>query len=255
MRLATRTFLWSVVPFALLLIGSFWTVQTLVMSAVRDGLRATVRSTQSTIATMRDRTAQRDSRVLRVVAENPALKAGLQLLLSNADDPQARRTVEDQLTEIGGELGFDFLLVSHGDGHALAAILRQDGNTQPLNLQKTQPPRQGFFTPGGTTYQVISEPIDQGSENLGTLSVGEPFDLSTVPIPAVLLHNGKIVQTNSTLRLAEAEAALRGCTGAAECELRMGGEQYLSLSLESGPDAAYQIRSLQSVDAATGPVQ
>jgi HD-GYP domain-containing protein (c-di-GMP phosphodiesterase class II) len=71
----------------------------------------------------------------------------------------------------------------------------------------------------------------------------------------VLLHEGKIVQTNSTLRLAEAEAALRGCTKAAECELRLGGEQYLSLPLESGLDSAYQIRSLQSVDAATGPVQ
>jgi putative nucleotidyltransferase with HDIG domain len=255
MRLATRSFLWSVVPFALLLIGSFWTVQAFVMSAVRNGLRATVRDTQSAIARMRDRTAQREGRVLRVVAENSALKSGLQLLLTNAQDPQARRTVEDQLSEIGGELGFDFLLVSDADG-PLAAVLREDGNTHPLDLKKAQPPRQGFFTPGAVTYQVTSEPIDQGSENLGTLSVGELFDLSGVPVPAVLLHHGKVVETNSaSLRVPEAEALLRGCPQTAECELRLSGELYTSLPMESGPDPAYQIRSLQSVDAATKPVQ
>jgi putative nucleotidyltransferase with HDIG domain len=244
-----------VVPFVLLLIGSFWTVQTMVMSAVREGLRANVRDTQSAIARMRDRTAQRDSRVLRVVAENPALKYGLQLLLTNAKDPQARRTVEDQLTEIGGELGFDFLSVADADG-TRAAVLRQAGNLRPLDPHSMQPPQKGFFTSGTIVYQVTSEPVDQGRENLGTLSVGEPFDLSAVPVPAVLLHEGRIVQTNSAgLRVPEAETMLRGCALTAECELRLSGELYTSLPMESGSDAAYQIRSLQNVDAAMRPVQ
>ena len=42
MRFATRTFLCSLVPFGVLLAGSFWAVQTLVLSAVRDQLRSTV---------------------------------------------------------------------------------------------------------------------------------------------------------------------------------------------------------------------
>src|SRR5277367_1699841 len=116
MRFATRTFLWSLVPFALLLVGSFWAVQNRVLLKVREELHSSVKQTQASLASMRSRTEQRDHRVLRVVTQNPALKAGVQLMLGDPSDPQARQTVEDQLLEMGGELGFDFLLVSDSSG-------------------------------------------------------------------------------------------------------------------------------------------
>ena len=80
MRFATRTFLWSFLPFAALLAGSFWAVRTAALSAVREALRTSVRDNQATLVRAREQSESRNSRVLRVAAENPALKAGLQLL-------------------------------------------------------------------------------------------------------------------------------------------------------------------------------
>jgi putative nucleotidyltransferase with HDIG domain len=261
MRFATRTFLWSILPFAVLLAGSFWAVQDRVLLKVRERLQSSVQQTQASLANMRSQTAQRDRRVLRVVSQNPALKAGVQLMLGDRRDPQARRTVEDQLLEIGGELGFDFLLVSDGAGAPLAAVMLQEGRLKALDLSQQQPPRQGYFTSGGRTYQVASVPIDEGNENLGALSVGERFDLSAVPGPAVLLRYGKIVETNTPgLPLAEAEAGLRRCGENSECEIRLGGETYISTPMQGeahGESAAggYTVRSLESLDAATGSIQ
>ena len=259
MRFATRTFLWSILPFALLLAGSFWAVQNRVLLKVREELQSSVKQTQASIASMRSRTEQRDSRILRVVSQNPALKYGVQLMLGDRSDPEARRTLEDQLLEIGGDLGFDFLLASDGAGAPLAAVMLQEGRLKALDLSQQQPPRQGYFTSAGRTFQVTSVPIDEGSENLGALSVGERFDLSAIPGPAVLMRNGKIVETNAAdLPLGEAEAGLHGCGENSECEIRLGGETYVSTLMQGMPmqgEAGYVVRSLQSMDAATREIQ
>jgi putative nucleotidyltransferase with HDIG domain len=257
MRFATRTFLWSILPFAVLLAGSFYAVQNRVLLKVRENLQSSVKQTQESLASMRSRTEQRDSRVLRVVTQNPALKAGVQLMLGDQSDPQTRATVEDQLLEIGGELGFDFLLVSDGTGAPLAAVMFQDGRLKPLDLSRQQPPRQGYFTSDGRTFQVTSVPIDEGNENLGALSVGERFDLSAVPGTAVLMREGRIVETNAAgVPLAEAEAGLRSCGENSECEIRLNGATYISTPMQGETSAdGYAVRSLESLDAATGPIQ
>src|SRR3954463_9295788 len=126
MRFATRTFLFSFVPFAFLLTGSFWAIQKMVESTVRDGLRTSLRHTHDSIARVRTKSELQNSRFLRVVGENATLKAGLQLLLSERNSSSARLTVEDQLRDICATLGFDFLLVSHPDGAAMAGVMRID---------------------------------------------------------------------------------------------------------------------------------
>ena len=260
MRLATRTFLWSLLPFAVLLTGSFWAVQTRVLQKVREGLEASVKQTQATLAKIRARDGERNSRLMRVVSQNPALKAVVQQMLEDRADAQGRRTVEQQLVEIGEDLGFNFLLVSDGNGTPLAGSTLEQ---KPLDLLKQPPPLQGYFTSAGRTYQVTSIPIDDASENLGTLSVGERFDLSAVPGEAVLIRNGEIVESNTPgLPVKEAQAGLRGCPVDAECEIQLRGETYVSQPLEvsqveqgSEGGAGYQVRTLQSVDAATREIQ
>src|SRR5438477_2317750 len=101
MRFATRTFLSSFVPLAVLLVISFWAVRASVIATVRDGLRAAVRDKQLALAREQTRQETRDRKLLQAVAENPTLKAGLQLLaLEPKVKDQARNTVEDQLSEI-----------------------------------------------------------------------------------------------------------------------------------------------------------
>ncbi len=265
MRLATRTFLWSLLPFAALLACSFWAVQTLVLSAVRNQLRSTVKETQVSIQFMRATAEQGNARVLRIVAENPALKAGVQLLLDHSQDANAQRTVEDQLREICGELGFDFMVLSDADGKALAAVMRQGGQLGALDLRKVQPARQGYFAYKDSIYQVASVPINEGDEYLGNLSLGELFDWPGVPVPAVLLHDGKVVGSNTVLRIYNAlgtrfediESGLRNCPDkTAECDMRLHEEAYISLPMDTGtPADGYQLRSLVSVDAVTRPIQ
>jgi HD-GYP domain-containing protein (c-di-GMP phosphodiesterase class II) len=181
----------------------------------------------------------------------------VQLLLAAPKSGEARRTVEYQLREICEKLGFDFLLVSNPDGAALAGVMRVGEQLVGMDIARLRPPQQGFTTVGERSYQVVSTPIDEGDENIGILSVGEPFDFSAFTTPAVLAHRGKVLKSSIPgIPLEEVEAALQPCRDQAECEVRLRGETYISLPMDSiSFGEGYVLRSLQSIDAASGPVQ
>jgi putative nucleotidyltransferase with HDIG domain len=261
MRFATRAFLWSFLPLAALHAGSFWAVRTAALSAVREALRSSVRDNQVSLARQREQSDLRNTRILRVVAENPALKAGLQLLATERwARVAARRTVEDQLSEICDTMGFDFLAISSNSGEPLAGVLRGREGFAGLDLEAMRVPARGFFSTQGVIFRVTSVEIAQAQENVGMLAVGERFDLADVAMPAVLLRGGTVVSaTTPSANTAAMEAGLRTCLPQADCELRIGGETYLSLPLDNGPgqtaDDGFTLRSLRSLDAAAAPVQ
>src|SRR5450432_103882 len=230
MRFATRTFLWSFLPFAMLLSGSFWAIQKLVEHTVRDGLRASLRETHLSVARVRSKMELQDSRFLKILGENASLKAGMQLLLADPKSGIARLTVEDQLREICNTLGFDFLLVSGAEVAPLAGVMRIGDQLVAMDIARIQPPQRGFMTVGTQAYQVVSTPIDQGDENIGSISVGERFDFSEFTTPAVLSHNGQVLKSSvAGISLDEVEAALKHCRDTAECEVRVRGETFISL--------------------------
>jgi HD-GYP domain-containing protein (c-di-GMP phosphodiesterase class II) len=257
MRFANRTFLLSFGPFALLLLGSFWAVQTLVQHAVRDQLVASLRQTHDSIARMRIKNETRDNRLLRILGENSTLKAGLQLLLASPGSPDARTTVEDQLREMSGTLGFDFLMISDPAGKPLAGVFQIANRIAPLDFSSAHPPLRGLLTLGGAAYQVDSTSIDQGDENLGTLSIGEQLDFSGFITPVVLEHNGEAVEsTLPGISAAEVQSSLKGCGQQADCEVRLRGDTYVSASMQSlSLGEGYSIRTFQNLDAANRPVQ
>lgn len=257
MRLGLRTFLWSFVPFALLLMASFWAIQTEVISTVRNSLRESLREKQVSIAHLQSRGELQNSRFLRIVGESAALKAGIQLLLANPRSGDARLTVEDQLREICEDLGFDFLQVSNLDGRALAGVMRVGDQLAAIDVAHASSPQRGFFAAGGRTYQVTSIAIDQGDEQIATLAVGEHFDFSEFSTPAVLSRNGKVIMSNLRgASLEEVDSALKNCPAQSECEIRLRDEAYLSLPMESiSFGGGYLLRSLQSLDSASRPMQ
>jgi len=259
MRFATRTFLFSFVPFAFLLMGSFWAIQKLVDLNVRKGLRDSLRQTHQSIARVREKSEIQNSRFLRVIAENQSLKQGLQLLMTEPTSAEARLTVEDQLREMCGSMGFDYLLVSDPNGAPMAGVLRIGEGFPGLDIarMKPLPPQKGFGEMNNHTYQIASTPINQGDENLGTLSVGENFDFTEFSTPAVLASGGKILKSSiKGVPREEVEAALAGCKDGAECEVHLRGEAYLSLPMNSIYfGEGYVFRSLQSVDSVSRPVQ
>lgn len=257
MRFATRTFLLSFAPIALLLLGSFWAVQTLVQRAVRDQLQASLRQTHESIARLQSKNEARNSRLLRILGENSTLKAGLQLLLESRNSRDARITVEDQLREISEQLGFDFLMISDPAGKPLAGVFRVADQLAPIDLTRTRPPLRGLLTLESLAYQIVSTSIDQGDENLGTLSVGERLDFSGFSTPVVLEHNEATVEsTLPGISPAEVQAALKGCGQTVECEVQLRGDTYLSASLDSASFGdGYSIRTFQNLDAADRPVK
>jgi hypothetical protein len=179
-RFRTRAFLIYFVPYALLLTISFWTIQRFVQSTVRDDLRTSLRRNQLAVARFHSKSDLQNSRFLKVAAENPALEAGIQLLVSESGSDAARRTVEDQLRELGEHMGFDFLLVSTPNGMLLAGVVRRagdetNGNSQlvPVDTKLLEPSRKGLLLFDGRAFRVASVPIDQGEENIGSLSLGE----------------------------------------------------------------------------------
>ncbi len=286
MRFATRTFLSSFVPFALLLAVSFWTIRVSVITTVRDGLRTSVRDNEVALAREQTRNQARDRKWLQGVAENPTLKAGLQLLSTeragalkdvshksveeqarsavadltySTTQDQARNTVQDQLSEICDSLDFDFIMVSGLHGEPLAAVVRDAGGFTPVNFLRVQPPEQGFFSTDDRLYEVSSVPIQEAGAQVATLTVGARFDISRFGVPAVLLRRGVVVASQTRdLAPGQVEKALASCRPGRECEPRIQDQAYLSLplGLTGGPgDDLYVLRSLQNVDAASAPMQ
>jgi len=262
-RLRTRAFLVCFIPFALLLAAGFWMIQRFVQSAVGDGVRASLRDNQLAIARIHSKSDLQNSRFLRIVGENPSLKSGMQLLVSESHSEAARRTVEDQLRELGEHMGFDFLLVSAPDGSPLAAVVRKSaqgadaGELVPVDTGSLESNRNGILRIDGRAFQVASVPVDQDQENIGSLSVGEFFDFSEFITPAVLLRNGVVINSNiSNVPYNEIGAALRGCPSQSECDIRLHGANWVSLPMQSDSiGEGYQLRSLQNMDAANAPVQ
>lgn len=256
-RFRTRTFLICFIPFAVLLAGSFWMIQRFVQSTVREGLRVSLRENQTAIARIHGKGDLQNSRFLRVAGENAALKAGMQLLLSNPASPAARRTVEDQLRELGEHMGFDFMLVSAPDGAPLAGVFRQTagGQLAPLDISVLDRARSGLLTLDGRIFQLASVAIDQDDGNVGSLSVGEYFNFSELTTPAVLIHNGKVIASNiPNVPLANLTSTLAGCAAQDECDLRLQNASWISAPVQSW-SGDYLLRSLENVDAAIAPIQ
>jgi len=236
-------------------------IQRFVQSTVRDGLHTSLRESQVAIANIHAKGDLQNSRFLKVVGENSALKAGMQLLLANPRSADARSTVEDQLRELGERMGFDFMLVSAPNGTPLAGMARpgasksRKGQLVPLNLGSLDRSSTGFLLLDGRTFQVASVPVDENDENIGVLSVGEFFDFSDLSTLVVLVHDGKVIESNiPDVSFQELENALTTCKAQSECDLTLHGTNWISLPMESyGGD--YTMLSFENVDKATAPIQ
>ena len=257
----TRAFLLCFLPFGLVLATGFWAIQRFVQMTVRDGLHTSLRESQIAIANIHAKGDLQNSRFLKVAGENSALKAGIQILHANPQSADARRTVEDQLRELGEHMGFDFMLVSAPNGSPLAGVSRQSaskhqhGQLVPVVISQFSFEKSGFLLFEGRTFQVASVPVDLDGENIGLLSVGEFFEFDDLTTLVALVHDGKVVDSNLP-RISEAqlEKALSACNEASECDLRVGGANWISMPMQTY-SGGYALLSFQNVDEANAPIQ
>jgi len=257
----TRAFLICFLPFAIVLSSGFWAIQRFVQMTVRDGVHSSLRESQIAIANIHAKGDLQNSRFLKVAGENSALKAGIQILHSNPESADARRTVEDQLRELGEHMGFDLMLVSAPNGSPVAGVSRQSptshqhGQLVPLQLPLLSSEKSGFLMFGGRTFQIASVPIDLAGENIGLLSVGEFFDLNDLTTLVALVHNGMVVDSNlPEVSEYQIERSIAGCNQTTECDLRIHNANWISMPMQTyGGD--YTLLSFQNVDEANAPIQ
>jgi HD-GYP domain-containing protein (c-di-GMP phosphodiesterase class II) len=206
---------------------------------------------------MHKRAQIQNSRSLRIVAESSALKAGLQLLMTDQASREARLTVEDQLREICEITGVDLLLVSSVEGRPLVGVRRSVNTLASMDTAQVHEPVQDFFLEDGYAYRITSVPINQAEDNIALLSVGEHFDLSDFSAPVVLVGNGNVLKSSlAGHSLKEIESGLNHCGRVSECEVKLGNEVYLSLIVDTVQfGKTYSLRSLQNLDQAINPVQ
>ena len=262
MRFRTRAFLFCFVPFAVLLAASFWIAQKLVQSAVRDDLRGSLRENQLAMARAQSKADFQNSRFLKMAGQSAALKAGMQMFDPESDSEDARSTMEDQLRELGEHMGFDFLFVSAPNGAPLAGVVRQGGEkpggkSQLVSLDNAlvEHSEKGLLVIGSRTFRFASVPIDEDDENIGSLSLGEYFDFPGAATPAVLIHDGAVIDVNiPNVSDREVEAAFLGCAGRSECDFQLGGVNWISVPMQD-LGGGYTLWSLENVDEATGPLR
>jgi len=259
-RFRTHAFFLCFVPFAMLLAGSFWMVQRFVQSTVRDGLHAALRESQIAMAKIHANGDLQNSRSLRLASENSALKAGMQQLLIDRKGEAARRTVEDQLRELGEPMGFDFMLLSAADGSPLAGVVRQTksesrGQLAPLDTDLLYHSDADLRVLGGRILQVASVTVDQYDEDIGALSVGRYFNLSDIATPVALVHNGNVIGSNiPQVPIDEMERALARCRDQSECDVRLKDSNWIALPIQSY-GGGYTLLNFESVDQATASIQ
>jgi putative nucleotidyltransferase with HDIG domain len=255
MRYFTRAFLSSFVPMAAVLLGSLWVVHRLVESAARNSFRSSLRETQEFTARQQAQKQWSNARSLRIVAENPALKAALQLVRAEPANPEAYATLADQLEELNQTLGFEVLMAAAPDGRLLAGLVRAGGKRVPLNEEVQGPPAQGLWLNGRELYLITAVPVNLAGEHIANLSVGEPLELSDFATAVVLERRGRVIRsTLPDVSAAEIEEALRRCSPSEGCDLGLRGATYhcLPLNLPAlGHD--YRLYSLRNLDRATAP--
>jgi signal transduction histidine kinase len=264
MSLTTRAFLFSFLPVCVVLAVSFVALNTLVQKHVKSGLRDSLQKSQELLARANQDYSRRIGQFVSVLASSAGLEAAVGLLREAPATPETaaevRRTIEAQLREMHGLVGYDLLAVTDWKGRTVAAVEFGSGasaSTTPADI----PPhgalmQSGIMQSGGIVYELTSTPIAIAGEEIGELKLGAKFDLSRYHLggETALLENGRILQaTIPRAGWAALENELRsGCRQPlAECEVRRNGETFLVLPVQDarlGP--GFQLVALQSLDAA-----
>jgi signal transduction histidine kinase len=256
--LATRTFLFSFLSICLTLAGSFYAISGAIRDKAKEGLDESFHRTAGLLDQINADSKRRATQLLGILSENPGLKASIGLLRETHFDESARSqirgTIEDQLRELNGGLKFDLLFVADSKGKPVAGILGATPKQLQFPALATNPDSSSLIALEGALYDTTTVAIDLGPENMGSLTVGEKFDLEALRFAgqAALLRDGKIVQSTFAARMvSELESQLRTrCSKAAEgCEIQAGGETWLALPITYADlGKAYRLLNLQSID-------
>ncbi len=258
--LTTRAFLFSFVPVCVVLAVTFAALSAAVKQQVKNELRESLQESHELVARANAESSRRIRQFVKVLAESAGLKAAIGLLHEAPPTPenltQIRGTIEAQLREIHGLVGYDLLAITDWRGQTMAAVEFREGkalNTQQLPAVFTQAP---LLELRGVLYEMTTTPIVMGGEQTGNLSLGSEFDLRRYRLAGevALLRDRRVLRaTFASAERASVEEQLRKrCSGTgAECEIERHGETLLVLPIqEAGLGPGYALLEFRSMDRA-----
>jgi len=248
LSLTTRGFVCSFMALSAALAAGYFMVSAAIRQHVRETLKQSLYEHQEAL----DRQAAVSNRdLLRTVgalAETSGLKAAISLSREigngrkGADAEtraEATQTVKAQLQEMAKLTGLGFLAVLGPDGELLTSTAKSAVGLNRCSLCSVE----------GNLYEMLAVPVNQGSENLGSLVLGREFTLSRdgSGTRGALFRNGALVK--ATFAGADHLAA---CEDRSGCVVKIAGDRWLELPIRKyAASDGYALYSLQPLDAKT----
>ena len=258
--LTTRAFLFSFVPVCLVLAVTFVALNAMVEQRVRHELRDSLQKSEDLVARANAESAHRISQFVSVLAESAGLKAAIGLVREIPATPgsgaEVRRTIEAQLRELHGLVGYDLLAVTDWKGRTMAAVEFRDGNVRPAAQLPELPNDPALIQTGAALYELTTTPISIGGEQIGDLRLGSKFDLTRYHLTGetALLRAGHVLRSTFPAKdWPDLEEQLRrNCAKpGSECEIKHSGETLLVLPIRETPlGPTYQLVAFRSLDQA-----
>ena len=256
MRFHTRAFLFSFLPFAVLLVASFLIVQSLVQATVRAGLRDSLRETQHTVAVLRDLNTVQILHFLETAGPDPEVRLDLSVVVADRTNITAQSALDDRLLGLVRHSGIDLMLVTGADGAPISGVVR-DGQSSDFVPLYAYPEVEegGLLLFRGEPFQTVAVPVQQDGVMLGSMIVGTHLDLTKFATSTVLMHGNVALQTDVHEGLLELGSRLSACKDRGECRVELSGKEWMSLPiLEGSKRVGWKLYSLVNVDEALTPV-
>ncbi len=259
LSLFARTLVFSFLCMCAVLAAGFFVLHAAIKARIKQGLEENLKSAQQAVDEREAQYNRRNVQLLASLSNNASLKAAVGLLrerFSAAEQFEAANTVEDELRLLSRELDCDLVIFVDTQGRAVASV---GAAVQSSRARQALPAPVGspsLMRVGSVLYSVTTVPINLGSENLGSLEIGERFDLRAPPgfSYAMLLDRGGIVASTIPRRLIAPlrhQLSTRCSSQGDGCEIQLDSQTYLALAMIHagiGPD--YHLLYLASLDDA-----
>jgi signal transduction histidine kinase len=256
--LTMRAFLMSFVPLCVVLAASFLALSTLAERRVKEDMRRSLQEREELAQRLDQTSTRRVSQFVSVLADSAGLKAAIGLLRESSPKSRAdvRRTLEAQLRDIHGSVGYDLLAVNDWKGATAAALDYRGGKSTFLDSLPESAGPIALMELGPAVYEVATVPVEIGGDQVAALRLGSEFDLGRYQGAgqAALFRDGRILRAtlpNPQWAAMEQQFAAACKPAASECELRWNGENLLAMTVHDpvfGP--GYRMVEFPSLDKA-----
>jgi len=258
--LATRAFVFSFAPVCVVLALSFLVLTAPIERHIKSGLRESIKTSDGLLQRANRESAQRIKQFAKGLAESAQLKSAITLAHENSRSAESeaewRKTIEGQLRDIHGLVGYELLAVTDWKERTIAAVEFRDGEERAPEPIPAFTEQSTLTEIDGVLYDVSSVPVTiEDGDQIGELRLGSKFDIGRYQLggAAVLLRGDRILR--ATFAAAEwpgleEQLHARCPRPDAECEIERRGETLLVLPVDAGIGQGYRLLEFRSLTQA-----